>query len=74
MFVIESLTDDGLNEVIRIVDVIAGNPKLSTLFQFEPYFQQEPPETSPQTPPTPQGDTEDTTPPPAPPEGPPEGE
>ena len=74
LFVIESLTDDGLNEVIRIVDVIAGNPKLSTLFQFEPYFQQEPPETSPQTPPTPQGDTEDTTPPPAPPEGPPEGE
>lgn len=79
LFIIESLTDDGLDEVIRIVDVIAGNPKLSTLLQFEPYSQ---PTATLQSPPAPQeaqqdplasSEGKDTTPPPDVPEGPLEG-
>lgn len=46
--IVESLTDDGLNEIIRLVEVIAGNPKMSTFLSFKPYFSKElsePPQT-----------------------------
>ncbi len=64
LYIIESLTDDGLDEVIRIIDAIAGNPKLSTLLVFEPYFKP----TAPQQAPPPPSEGRDTTPPPDAPE------
>ena len=67
---LELLNDDGLDTAVQAIDVIVGNPRLSTYPSSPPFFQ---PTTPPQSPPCQQVGT-DTTPPPDAPETASEGE